>query len=71
MRAIATVEQALATFGPPVYVRHAIVHNAHVVDDLERRGALLETDDDPSPVGQGDVDPVLRQDLGVEAAFER
>jgi 4-hydroxy-3-methylbut-2-enyl diphosphate reductase len=37
VRAIATVERALAVFGPPVYVRRAIVHNAHVVARLARR----------------------------------
>ena len=33
-RAIEIVEQALARFGPPVYVRHEIVHNRHVVDAI-------------------------------------
>jgi 4-hydroxy-3-methylbut-2-enyl diphosphate reductase len=40
-RAIDTVEQALGRWGPPVYVRKQIVHNAHVVGDLERRGAVF------------------------------
>lgn len=40
-RAIRTVEDALATFGPPVYVRHEIVHNAHVVRRLEAMGAVF------------------------------
>ena len=40
-RAIEIVERALAKFGPPIYVRHEIVHNRHVVDDLRRRGAIF------------------------------
>ncbi len=39
IRAIDIVEQALARFGPPVYVRHEIVHNRHVVDSLRAKGA--------------------------------
>jgi 4-hydroxy-3-methylbut-2-enyl diphosphate reductase len=50
-RAIATVERALATFGPPVYVRHAIVHNAHVVDRLARAGAIFVDELDEVPKG--------------------
>ena len=40
-RAIAIVERALDRWGPPIYVRHEIVHNRHVVDDLRRRGAVF------------------------------
>jgi len=40
-RAIQIVEQALAKYGPPVYVRHEIVHNRYVVEDLERKGAIF------------------------------
>src|SRR3712207_4197363 len=40
-RAIDIVEVALATYGPPVYVRKQIVHNLHVVRDLETRGAVF------------------------------
>jgi len=40
-RAIAIVEQALAQFGAPVYVRHEVVHNRFVVDDLKRKGAVF------------------------------
>ena len=39
VRAIEIVERALQTFGPPVYVRHEIVHNRHVVDSLKAKGA--------------------------------
>lgn len=49
-RAIEIVERALAQFGAPVYVRHEIVHNAHVVNDLRNKGAIFieELDDVPS-----------------------
>jgi 4-hydroxy-3-methylbut-2-en-1-yl diphosphate reductase len=40
-RAVETVARALDTFGPPVYVRKHIVHNTHVVSDLEARGAIF------------------------------
>lgn len=40
-RAIETVERALATYGPPVYVRHEIVHNIHVVERLKAMGAVF------------------------------
>lgn len=48
-RAIAIVEMALDKFGPPVYVRHEIVHNPHVVERLRKKGAVFveETDDIP------------------------
>jgi 4-hydroxy-3-methylbut-2-enyl diphosphate reductase len=40
-RAVVTVEKALDVYGPPVYVRKQIVHNRHVVEDLEARGAVF------------------------------
>ena len=40
-RAVETVERALALYGKPVYVRKQIVHNTHVVRDLEERGAIF------------------------------
>ena len=40
-RAVVTVERALEAYGPPVYVRKQIVHNRHVVEDLEARGAIF------------------------------
>ncbi len=40
-RAVVTVEKALDMYGPPVYVRKQIVHNRHVVEDLEARGAIF------------------------------
>lgn len=54
-RAIQIVEKALEKYGPPVYVRHEIVHNAYVVDDLKSKGAIFvetlsEIPDDGQPV---------------------
>ena len=40
-RAIDIVNRALEVFGRPVYVRHEVVHNRHVVDDLRDRGAVF------------------------------
>ncbi len=40
-RAIEIVERALRKFGPPIYVRHEIVHNRSVVEDLRKRGAIF------------------------------
>jgi 4-hydroxy-3-methylbut-2-enyl diphosphate reductase len=51
-RAVDTVEKALELYGPPVYVRKQIVHNLHVVRDLEARGAIFVDDEDEVPVGQ-------------------
>jgi 4-hydroxy-3-methylbut-2-enyl diphosphate reductase len=41
VRAIEIVEKALIKYGTPVYVRHEIVHNKHVVDDLKKKGAIF------------------------------
>jgi 4-hydroxy-3-methylbut-2-enyl diphosphate reductase len=51
-RAVETVEQALALYGPPVYVRKQIVHNAHVVRELEGRGAIFVEEETEVPEGQ-------------------
>jgi 4-hydroxy-3-methylbut-2-enyl diphosphate reductase len=49
-RAVEIVARALELHGPPVYVRKQIVHNAHVVRDLERRGAVfVESEEDVPP----------------------
>ncbi len=50
-RAIAIVEEALRRHGPPVYVRHEIVHNRHVVERLERMGAVFVEELDQVPEG--------------------
>jgi 4-hydroxy-3-methylbut-2-enyl diphosphate reductase len=48
-RAIQIVERALAKYGAPVYVRHEIVHNRHVVERLERLGAIFVEELDQAP----------------------
>lgn len=50
-RAIEIVEQALARHGAPVYVRHEIVHNRHVVESLRERGAVFVDEPDEAPPG--------------------
>src|SRR5262245_35441709 len=51
-RAVVTVEKALDLYGAPVYVRKQIVHNKHVVADLESRGAVFVEELDEVPAGQ-------------------
>jgi 4-hydroxy-3-methylbut-2-en-1-yl diphosphate reductase len=48
---VETVERALELHGPPVYVRRQIVHNAHVVRELERRGAVFVESEEAVPEG--------------------
>ena len=55
VRAIETVERALALYGPPVYVRHEIVHNRYVVDSLRAKGAIFVNDLDEVPSGTAPV----------------
>jgi 4-hydroxy-3-methylbut-2-en-1-yl diphosphate reductase len=50
-RAIEIVERALDRFGAPVYVRRQIVHNAHIVGELQARGAIFVEELDEVPVG--------------------
>jgi 4-hydroxy-3-methylbut-2-enyl diphosphate reductase len=50
-RAVITVEKALDTYGPPIYVRKQIVHNRHVVENLEARGAIFVEELDAVPTG--------------------
>ncbi len=50
-RAIEIVERALALYGPPVYVRHEIVHNKHVVESLRAQGAVFVEELDEIPEG--------------------
>jgi 4-hydroxy-3-methylbut-2-enyl diphosphate reductase len=50
-RAIEIVERALVQFGPPIYVRHEIVHNKHVVEDLRSKGAVFVEELDEVPTG--------------------
>jgi 4-hydroxy-3-methylbut-2-en-1-yl diphosphate reductase len=51
-RAIEIVERLLAEHGPPIYVRHQIVHNDHVVRRLERMGAVFVDSEDEVPQGE-------------------
>jgi len=51
-RAIEIVERLLAEHGPPIYVRHQIVHNDHVVRRLENLGAVFVDDEDEIPAGE-------------------
>jgi 4-hydroxy-3-methylbut-2-enyl diphosphate reductase len=50
-RAVDAVERALAAYGPPVYVRKQIVHNLHVVQDLETKGAVFVEEESEVPEG--------------------
>src|SRR5262249_59131207 len=50
-RAVQTVERALETYGAPIYVRKQIVHNKHVVRQLEQRGAIFVEENDQVPEG--------------------
>jgi len=60
-RAIEIVELALKTYGPPVYVRHEIVHNRHVVESLRAKGAVFVEELDEVP----DSVPVIFSAHGV------
>jgi 4-hydroxy-3-methylbut-2-enyl diphosphate reductase len=55
VRAIDVVEAALAQYGPPVYVRHEIVHNRFVVDNLKAKGAIFVKELDEIPDGDAPV----------------
>jgi 4-hydroxy-3-methylbut-2-en-1-yl diphosphate reductase len=50
-RAVDAVEEALSRWGPPIYVRKQIVHNTHVVRDLESRGAIFVDSEEQVPLG--------------------
>ncbi|MBQ0131102.1 MAG: 4-hydroxy-3-methylbut-2-enyl diphosphate reductase, partial [Comamonas sp.] len=50
-RAIEIVDRALEKFGRPIYVRHEIVHNTFVVNDLKERGAIFIEELDDVPAG--------------------
>jgi len=51
VRAIETVEKALELWGPPIYVKHEIVHNRHVVEELKGKGAIFIENLDDVPLG--------------------
>ena len=65
VRAIDIVERALALYGAPVYVRHEIVHNKFVVDDLKSKGAIFVKELDEIPDGDW---PVIFSAHGVPKA---
>ena len=65
VRAIDIVERALALYGAPVYVRHEIVHNKYVVDDLKSKGAIFVDELDEIPPGDR---PVVFSAHGVPKA---
>jgi 4-hydroxy-3-methylbut-2-enyl diphosphate reductase len=50
-RAVLIVEKALEAYGAPIYVRHEIVHNKHVVESLRRKGAIFVEDENEVPEG--------------------
>jgi 4-hydroxy-3-methylbut-2-enyl diphosphate reductase len=66
-RAIAIVEQALKQFGAPIYVRHEVVHNRFVVDDLRAKGAIFVEELDEVPPGS----TVVFSAHGVSQAVRR
>jgi len=65
-RAIEIVERALELFGPPIHVRHEVVHNRHVVEDLRARGAVFVEELDQVPDGA----TVIFSAHGVSRAVE-
>ena len=65
VRAIDIVERALERYGKPVYVRHEIVHNRYVVEDLKQKGAIFVEELDEVPDGEH---PVIFSAHGVPKA---
>jgi len=66
-RAIEIVERALARYGAPIYVRHEIVHNRYVVEDLRAKGAVFVEELDAVPAGS----TVIFSAHGVPQAVRR
>jgi 4-hydroxy-3-methylbut-2-enyl diphosphate reductase len=66
-RAIEIVERAIQLFGAPIYVRHEVVHNRFVVDDLKRKGAIFVDELDQVP----DDNYVIFSAHGVSLAVQR
>ncbi|QNE18511.1 4-hydroxy-3-methylbut-2-enyl diphosphate reductase [Kribbella qitaiheensis] len=70
-RAVVAVEKALDLYGPPVYVRKEIVHNKHVVQTLQARGAIFVDETDEVPEGETvifsahGVSPVVHQEAAA------
>jgi len=70
VRAIEIVERAIALFGPPIYVRHEIVHNQHVVDTLRAKGAIFVDELDEVPDGAHTIFSAHGVARAVERAAE-
>jgi 4-hydroxy-3-methylbut-2-enyl diphosphate reductase len=72
-RAISSVEAAIEKFGAPIYVRRQIVHNEHVVSDLETKGAVFVRELDDVPDGSTVVFSAhgVGRSVRAEAAFRR
>lgn len=75
-RAIETVEKALTLWGAPIYVKHEIVHNKHVVEDLKAKGAIFIEEIKDVPVGARliysahGVSPAVREEAKVRQLIE-
>ena len=69
-RAIAIVERALDQFGAPIYVRHEVVHNKHVVEKLTQRGAVFVEEIDEIPAGSTCIFSAHGVSKAVEKAAE-
>jgi 4-hydroxy-3-methylbut-2-en-1-yl diphosphate reductase len=69
-RAIEIVERAIEKYGPPIYVRHEIVHNRHVVDRLRAKGAHFVDDLDEIPPGSVTIFSAHGVSSSVEDAAE-
>lgn len=75
-RAIETVEKALTLWGAPIYVKHEIVHNRHVVQDLKNKGAIFIEDLADVPIGARliysahGVSPAVREQAQMRQLIE-
>lgn len=70
-RAIEIVERALQRFGAPIYVRHEVVHNKFVVDDLRNKGAVFVEELDEVPAGNTVIFSAHGVSLAVREEAER
>jgi 4-hydroxy-3-methylbut-2-enyl diphosphate reductase len=70
-RAIEIVERALQRFGAPIYVRHEVVHNKFVVDDLRNKGAIFVDELDEVPAGNTVIFSAHGVSLAVRDEAER
>ncbi len=70
-RAIIIVEQALEKFGAPIYVRHEVVHNKFVVDELKNKGAIFVEELDEIPAGSTVIFSAHGVSKAIRAEAER